>query len=179
MKGPNPKLGAILTGVCAVLFYGATAPRLVLNGTDSLPHTGYFMLAYPKVLWTGAYVAVTPPEALADQFHPDAKFVKRLVGQGGDRVASSGAEVCIETTFRALDPNLDAQVFRPLASGPIPEGQIAIFGDSADSLDSRYALIGLFDRQEVAAVGWPINIPHWTRLARWFGRDVAQEEAGA
>jgi len=169
MRGPNPKLGFILVGVCGVCFYAATAPRLVLNGTESLPHTGYLMFAYPKPLWRGAYVAVPPPEALAGQFHADAMLVKRLVGQGGDEVLSSQTEVCIETTCRDIDLELNAEVFAPLGSGSIPEGSIAIFGDSADSLDSRYALVGLFEASEVAAVGWPINIPHWTKLAEWFG----------
>ncbi|WP_258028286.1 S26 family signal peptidase [Cereibacter sphaeroides] len=47
-----------------------------------------------------------------------------------------------------------AHPFAPaLAEGVIPDGHYAAFGSSADSLDSRYATVGLFARETIRAVG--------------------------
>lgn len=140
---------------------------VVLNGSSSLPHSGYFMLRAPLYTPRGSYVAFAAPDVVAAEYR-GLRFVKRVVGAPGDLIRASQARVCIEANCRELLPSLAGAGFEPLPSGPIPQGKIAVFGDAENSLDSRYAAIGLIDQSDVLAVGGPIPLPNWKVIRQWL-----------
>jgi len=161
------KIFAVCSVLTIVASFVAANTSVVLNGTTSLPHNGYVMLRQPLILAHGHYVAFNTPEVVKSQF-PGVAFVKRLAGLPGDVVTSSNDEVCINGECRKLEPALVAKGLLPLQSGIIPSGEYVVFGDSADSLDSRYQIIGTVKDSDIQAAGWPINIPHWKEIEKWM-----------
>lgn len=160
-------LAGLLSGVVLSGFYVLSAGSLVLNGTSSLPHTGYVMLRWPILPVKGSYIAFRSPEAVDARFQ-NFPFVKRIVGLPGDQITTTGSEVCIADECRALLPRLAEQGLQPLSEGIIGADQFVVFGDAPESLDSRYALIGTIAKSDILAVGFPVPIPHWTELSTWL-----------
>lgn len=158
-------------GVCAALTIGAfflsSNTSVVLNGTTSLPQNGYLMLRHPLMLARGNYVAFDTPEVVKSEFK-GVSFVKRLVGKPGDEVVSTTDEVCVNGECRKLQPELVDKGFAPLSNGVIADGEYVVFGDSADSLDSRYQIIGTVKKANIQAAGWAIDIPHWKEIKKWM-----------
>ena len=150
-----------------VLLYGATCVRITLNGTQSLPHNAYAMVVWPKIVWRGAYGAFEPPKTYHDTFS-GLVFVKKIVGRAGDVVQHRDGKVCIaEDCFAPF--MMDGAAFdAPLAEGTIGSSQYAAFAQAPDSLDSRYASVGLFHRNDLKAVGVPLPFPHWKELSVWI-----------
>lgn len=168
MTGTRKTLTVGLLGAFVLIgFYTLSSGRLVLNGTHSLPHAGYFMVRWPILPLRGSYVAFRSPEAVEKQFQ-SFPFVKRIVGLPGDQVITRGTEVCIEDSCRSLLQKLVEQGLKPLSDGPIADGHYVVFGDAPDSLDSRYALIGTVAKSDILAVGYPVPIPNWTEWTAWF-----------
>lgn len=141
--------------------------RVVLNGSDSLPHHGYFMVTWPKVVWRGAYVAFDPPRDVADRFG-GLFFVKEVVGLPGDRFRNTAREICVRNACWETATREGVPYAPLLASGEVPDGALIVLGETRESLDSRYAVIGTIDRAKVLAVGFPIPIPHWKELQTWL-----------
>jgi type IV secretory pathway protease TraF len=141
---------------------------IVLNGTDSLSHNAYYMLKKPKLLIKGAYVAFKTPKILADQYD-ELVFVKRIAGTTGDEIILRNNQICIKSDCRKLHHQMLNAGYAPLASGIIEKNKIVVFGDSLDSLDSRYAEIGTIDKQEIIATGIPIPLPNWKVIKKWIG----------
>ena len=158
---------SLLTSLVMSGFYALSAGKLVLNGTNSLPHTGYFMVSWPIVPLKGSYIAFQAPQAVDARFQ-DYPFVKRIVGTPGDQITMSEGQVCIDNTCRSLLPKLAEKGLAPLPDGSVRDDQYVVFGDTADSLDSRYALIGTVARSDILAIGYPVPIPHWTEIRRWL-----------
>lgn len=150
-----------------ILFFLAANTSVVLNGTSSLPHNGYLMLRQPLILSHGAYVAFDAPEVVKSQFE-GVSFVKRIVGRPGDVVSSTSEQVCVNGECRVLQEELVAKGLQPLPNGVIASDEYVVFGDSEDSLDSRYQIIGTVKKSHIQAVGWPINIPHWRDIRNWL-----------
>lgn len=171
MTARRKKIGVLLLLLAGILFYAATAIRITLNGSNSLPHTGYLMVAWPKPILFGSYVAVKPPLRLRDKFHADAVFVKRVGGVEGDRIVhgKDGLEICVRDTCYPLEVQDGKSRFAASPEGLIGLGRIALFGSAADSLDSRYGAVGLFPTDDVVAVGFPIALPHWKTIRTWIG----------
>lgn len=168
MSGPIKTLTlGVLGGVVLLGFYILSAGSLVLNGTSSLPHNGYLMLRWPIVPLKGSYVAFKSPDAVDARFQ-SLPFIKRIVGIPGDVITSKSEAVCIASDCRVLLPSLSTRGLQPLSEGRVAENQYVVFGDAADSLDSRYALIGTVAKADILAVGFPVPIPHWTELHAWF-----------
>lgn len=162
----NCVLGVAVVGVAvsyAVLGLGS----VVMNGTTSLPHNGYFMLRISKVHPKGSYVAFEAPSVVADEFK-SLSFVKRVVGIEGDLIAVEDDEVCVDGQCRVLLDALTIKGFEPLGAGNVPEGHVAVFGDAPNSLDSRYAVVGLIAEDQIQAVGWPIPVPNWKVVRSWL-----------
>lgn len=154
--------------VVVVGFYGLATVRITLNGSNSLPHNGYLMVTWPKILWRGAYVAINPPAVFAEIFD-GVYFVKEVRGLDGDMIRHNSAnEVCLQDEcFELLEDRVE--ILRdPVGAGEIPEGMFAAFGTANNSLDSRYDVIGLFSRENVVAVGVPLRIPHWKEIKAWL-----------
>lgn len=164
---PKWRLGFALLAVAGLLSFFATSTRIVFNGTHSLPHNGYLMFAWPKLVHRGGYIAASAPETYRDQFE-DLVFVKRVIGLPGDEIRHDRGGICIEDN--CFVPLLvEGTPFAPLTSeGVIPEGQYAAFADAPDSLDSRYDTVGLFTEAQIVAAGWPIPIPHWKDIKSWL-----------
>lgn len=156
--------GALL--LASVVFGSLALGDVVFNGSSSLPHAGYFMYRTTAILPRGSYVHFPAPDGVAEPYR-DLSFVKRVVGVPGDLVQSDEAQVCINGHCRALLPAMITKGYKPLGAGPIPDGFIAVLGDAENSLDSRYATIGLIARDQINAVGFPIAIPHWKDLLAW------------
>ncbi|TKA98394.1 signal peptidase I [Cereibacter changlensis] len=166
----SAKWGVILAGSLFVMagFWALHTVRITLNGSSSLPDHAYVMWGWPKAIWRGAYIAAEPPEVYAERFR-GFFFTKEVFGLPGDIISHDGAgAVCVRGSCFPLALK-DGKPFAPaLAEGVIPEGRYAAFGTSADSLDSRYAHIGLFPIERIAAVGVAANIiPHWKELKAW------------
>lgn len=161
--------GGLAAISCAGL-YGMAFGTVVLNGTTSLPHNGYFMVRWPTLPVKGAYVAFTAPEAVREDLR-HFSFVKRIVGVPGDEVSSTENEVCVRGVCRKLLPKLLNQGFKPLSPRILQDGEIVVFGDSDDSLDSRYAVIGTIENDRIEAIGFPVAIPHWKELQAWLSEN--------
>ena len=161
-------LGAFL-GISAVIYFLLAFSMIVMNGTTSLPHSGYFMLRWPKLPIVGSYIAFDAPDVVAEEFRA-LSFVKRVAGVPGDIVTVEGSTVCVRDECRDLLPSLQARGYDPIASGTIAEGQYVVFGDADNSLDSRYAIIGSVSHGQIQAVGGPIPIPHWKEIRTWLDR---------
>lgn len=147
-------------------FYSLAFGRLVINATQSLKGNAYAMVTWPLILRPGAVVALELPDALRGKFGDhDLYLTKRIVGVAGDRVSRVGNSLCINQS--CVEGQLkDGALVSPLwEGGVIPDGMIAVFGDSPDSLDSRYAVIGPRPVADVVAAGVEIPFPHWTDLA--------------
>ena len=163
----NRKFAAVTLAVGLALLYGATCLRVAMNGSQSLPHTGYLMAVWPKVPWNGAYAAFEVPRAYRDQFE-GLVFIKQIRGLAGDTITYANNAVCVNGACFELAMK-NGRPFAPAtATGRIGAGQMAAFASAPDSLDSRYATVGLFKREDLIAVGFPIPIPHWKVLKAWL-----------
>lgn len=151
----------------ALVFGSLAMGDVVLNGSTSLPHNGYFMYRTQAFIPRGAYVHFPAPDGVAEAYR-ELSFVKRVVGLSGDLVQTVDAQVCVNSDCRELLPTMVEKGYFPLSSGPIPEGFIAVFGDADNSLDSRYAALGLVRIEDVSAVGFPIKIPNWKDVRKWL-----------
>lgn len=170
MTYSNSKTFLIGTGllIVAVGFYALATVRITLNGSSSLPHNGYLMVTWPKVLWHGAYVAIKPPSAFKETFE-GVYFVKEVRGLAGDVIRHrNGNDICVSGECYALLENRADILRDPVSPGEIPQGQFAAFGSAPDSLDSRYSVVGLFLREDIVAVGVPLRIPHWKEIKAWL-----------
>ncbi len=155
--------------LCLAGYYGLAFGRLVVNATSSLEGNAYAMVTWPKNVRRGGIVALKLPGVLQEKFSSDyLVLTKRVAGLAGDPVHREGNTLCINETCVEGQVKEGALV-SPLWDGDVvPAGTVAILGDSPDSLDSRYAVIGPRPVAEVVAVGFEIPFPHWTELAeRW------------
>lgn len=148
--------------VLAVYFHAAFA--LVLNGTNSLPHSAYAMVQYPKIIRVGSYSLFEPTE----MFRRDFGFVKEVIGLPGDVVEHRAGLVCVRA--RCLKPQTAYGALEVLTpQGVIPKDHYFMAGQTDDSLDSRYAALGLVHIDQIKAVGIAIpRFPHWTVLKDWI-----------
>jgi type IV secretory pathway protease TraF len=159
----------IVAGSLAVAagFWSINALRVNLNGSNSLPENAFVMWTWPQLTWRGAVIAATPPPSYGQTFE-GLLITKKIVGLPGDVVTHDGDAVCVAGQCFALFIRDGRPFAPPLAEGEIPEGFYAAFGASDDSLDSRYATIGLFEETRIVAVGIGTNIiPHWKDLKAW------------
>ena len=167
----TPRKLFIILGLTFVLtgFYVLYAGRIVLNATNSLEGNAYAMVQWPKVAPRGAIVAMELPEAIASRFNDERLYLtKRIVGLAGDTVERNSHEVCING--QCVAPQMrNGRAIAPLWEGKVvPEGSVFVLGDSVDSLDSRYAVIGPRPVSDIVAVGVKIPFPHWSELSEWL-----------
>lgn len=162
-------LGIPVILICLLAIYALVAGRIVLNSSDSLAARGFYVLVWPKPLIRGAIVVADPPQRIAHTFE-GLVFTKRLVGLPGDAVTRRGDAVCIRGACFEQGTR-DGQPYGTLAAeGVIPKGHVALFGETATSLDSRYAEIGYFPVASIRGVGFAIpGFPDWEELARRIG----------
>lgn len=158
-------IGGVL--FAAVSFWGLNALRINLNASGSMADHAYVMWTWPQTRWRGMVIAAAAPDAYARQFE-GLFFTKRIVGLPGDLIEHRAGNVCVAGECFPLAMQNGRPYAPPVPEGPIPDGFYAAFGTSPDSLDSRYATIGLFSRDRILATGFGTNlIPHWTELKSW------------
>lgn len=171
--GLSLKNFAIVTGIAIILagFWTLQFVRITLNGTASLPDNAYVMWTWPKRITYGTIISAPTPEVFEEVFG-GYYFTKKVVGLPGDEIShSEDGSVCVNNKcFKLVEQ--DGEPFAPaISEGVIPEGKYAAFGDSEDSLDSRYQIVGLFAKDDIYAVGFGTNIiPHWTDIKAWTER---------
>lgn len=148
-------------------YYSLAFGRVVLNGSDSLTSNAFLMVTWPKWVVQGSFVAMKMPDPLRaglDLEEGQAVYVKRVLGVAGDNVQHVGTsvclnDICLEQFDRASGPPLALWTGKD-----VPVGSIFVAGESASSLDSRYAVIGPRSTDEILAVGVPIAFPDWQTL---------------
>lgn len=160
-------VGIPLIVLSVFAIYGLVAGRVVLNSSDSLAARGFYVVVWPKPLIYGGIVVADPPARLAHKFE-GMVFAKRLGGKAGDIVRHDGTAVCINANCYTQTIKNGAPFGSLLKAGPIPEGFVALFGETPTSLDSRYAEVGLFPVSSIRGVGFSIPFfPDWIDLAAW------------
>lgn len=167
-RGQGRKLFWIVPALMIVAagFYGLACGRLVVNATDSLKGNAYAMVTWPRILRRGLIVAMKLPDTLQGKYGDHELYLtKRIAGLPGDPVRRTGNTLCVGETCVKGQLKKGALIAPLWAGDRVPERMIAVFGDSEDSLDSRYAAIGPVPVRDVVAVGIEIPFPHWTELA--------------
>ena len=127
---------------------------IVMNASRSMEEPAFIMFEHPVLLTRGAVVSARMPPVLQSRFG-DYRFVKRIGGIPGDQITVSddGAPCINDICYPTWSQN-GVPVGSALAPGIIPEDHYALFGTSEDSLDSRYAVIGLIPADDILGRGW-------------------------
>ncbi|WP_158972259.1 S26 family signal peptidase [Chachezhania sediminis] len=151
------------------VYYTLAFGRLMMNATESMEAHAFALFTWPRILSPGLVAAVKMPPVLARQFPGQNLYLaKRIVGVPGDAIAHVEGRICLRGQCFAPFVEEGHAVAALWSATRVPEGQIAIFGESADSLDSRYEIIGGIPVEDVIAVGFPIPFPHWSELKAWL-----------
>lgn len=138
---------------------------IVMNASRSLEEPAYFMFERPVFLTYGAVVSARMPEVLQSRFG-DYQFVKRIGGMPGDAITlDADGNPCVNGHCYPAWSRNGVPISPPITPGIIPEGHYALFGTSEDSLDSRYAVIGLIPEHDLLGRGWPMSFMSDYRVA--------------
>ena len=133
--------------------------RLAINQTPSLPYT-LFLICLDEKVETGGLVAF---RWHSGEPYPDGyTFTKRLLAGPGDIVTKKGRDFIIgDRTLVGKEVGLSLKKLFP--NDELHEGKNTIqinkyfvAGDHEYSLDSRYNLLGLVDKNDVIGRAYPI-----------------------
>ncbi|MEO1563948.1 MAG: S26 family signal peptidase [Pseudomonadota bacterium] len=152
--------GTIFFGVgCIVVF---DQFDIIMNASQSLDEPAFVLFEHPVFLRRGAVVAAAMPDVLHEQFG-DYLFVKRIGGLPGDEITlDTDGSPCVNGQCYPLWLKDDEPVAARIEPGIIPDGHYAVFGNSPDSLDSRYSVVGLIAEDQLVGRGWPLPLmPDW------------------
>ncbi len=172
------KWWAAAVGFVVVLFVTAHYITFVMNVTDSLPQKLFIVMKQEKAVGRGDFVAFPWPHELV--YPKGIGFIKQVAGVPGDTVVvnenreftvirkQSPAESIPGTTPEPLTKSVGKAKTHgergnmrgvPLElgfTGVIPEGYIYVYAWSKDSLDSRYAILGLVRKDTVIGRAVPV-----------------------
>jgi conjugal transfer pilin signal peptidase TrbI len=166
----------------ATLLIGSHYVTLVVNVTESLPHHVYLVLKQDRAVVRGDYAAFL---WTGNRPYPSGlSFIKQVAGVPGDVVtvdanrrfqileAPSAAELVRSAgeatgmAGRVRDVgeakrygsvgNMEGVPLELGFQGVIPVGRLYMHGWHADSLDSRYALLGLVDEARILGRAIPL-----------------------
>lgn len=153
--------GLLGFGVCCILVLDQV--DIVMNGSDSLEEPAFLMIEHPVLLRHGALVSAKMPDAIAANF-PDMHFVKRIGGLPGETITlDAEGNPCINghECFPLFREN-GRPISPGIKPGVIPDKYYAVFGTSANSLDSRYSAIGLVHEDDLLGRGVAVSFaPDW------------------
>ncbi len=154
------KAWVFLAAFLAVLLLWNTFFTIGINVSESLPQKVFLVLKQSKGVERGDYVAF---KWQGDRPYPKGlTFIKIVAGIPGDMVEQSNREFRVNgvAVGRAKEKgSVGAMAGVPLQlgpTGPIPDGMIYVRGTAPDSLDSRYALLGLVPRHEILGKAIPL-----------------------
>lgn len=130
--------------------------RLGINLSDSLPHKVFLVSFNGQPSQRGEYVAFRWGR---DSFYDRSwMFVKRIEGTAGQKITVAGRHVYIDGKFvgTAKPTSRGGVPLHPIAAGTIPEGAFFVSAPNKDSLDSRYAITGLIDKNRVIGTAYAL-----------------------
>ena len=156
-----------------VVFLLQLVIRIDVNYTESLPGHVYITIKGWKTdLKRGEYVAYAfPTEHPYSPFRKGSQMVKIIGGVPGDTVRmTENRDFAVigpddSHAFEAIGGHLMgtaktiSRMGKPLEAGPvgvIPEGQYYVFAPHKDSLDSRYAMVGWINREDIIGRTLPL-----------------------
>lgn len=152
----NRLFGLIAILLAVIAFHGGSQAlaryRFALNQTESLPNWAFIADQFNRTPQRGQLVAFVPP---ATPFYPAGMvFCKIVAGVPGDRVEVRGRDFWVAGKFvgRAKERSRDGLAVLASRGGVIPRDQYFLMTPHPDSLDSRYALIGLVPKARVLGV---------------------------
>lgn len=127
---------------------------IIMNSSHSLEEPAFAVIEHPVFLYRGAIVAANMPDALRDTFG-DYHYVKRIGGMPGDIITynKDGTPCINDVCYQVADNALSLPTIAP---GVIPADYYALVGTAPDSLDSRYATIGLIAEDDLVGRGWAL-----------------------
>lgn len=143
----------------------AVIPFVLLDGlvmlsfncvTESLPDRAYLVLKWDREPERGRYYAFLFPGG--GPYPPNAPFVKEFAGVPGDLIERKGREVFVNGRSVGIAKERAKSGF-PLAAaqeGRIPDGMYYVYAPHPDSLDSRYAMVGLISKARVLGRAVPL-----------------------
>ena len=146
----RPRRGnrVLFWAVAAALLWLGLASRVYVNASWSDGAWGYVVLPLRGAPGRGDVVVFDPPEAVGSL----VPYLKTVRGLPGDRVEVDGKRR-VRVNGKALGvAKTHARDGRPLKiaeSGVVPPGRFYVHADHVDSHDSRYAEIGLVERDRI------------------------------
>lgn len=137
---------------CACFMSFVLGYRVLINTTNSLPHTFYVMNPKKGGIQRGDYIAFT---------HDATSFVvvKKVLGVEGDRIHKNTSGVSLsasEPTLCVKEKRSDGSPLTPIQSDEVAEKTVFVAGSHRDSFDSRYQEFGLVPLQQVRGRVWPL-----------------------
>lgn len=151
-------LASILVGLLAFQAYGEALQRyrFAINQTESLPYWAFIADQSRRTPHRGELVAFVPPKT---PFYPEGMvFGKIVAGVPGDRIELRGREVFVagKSVGLAKPRSRTGLAVDPIAPGVIPADHYFVMTPHPDSLDSRYAMIGLIPHARILGVAKPV-----------------------
>lgn len=138
---------AIAAGIMSFAYLAEITPNL----TRSLSAPAFIMSEYVQPA-RGRVASFTPPQG----FDPNIQFIKRIAGAPGDLVEVKGDEVFVNGVLigKAMSETRGGDPLDVIANGVISPNHFFMAGETASSLDSRYAFVGYIHRERIKRVGW-------------------------
>jgi conjugal transfer pilin signal peptidase TrbI len=126
------------------------------NETESLPFWAFVVDKDDKTPVRGEYFQFLVPP---NPYYPtNSPFVKHVLGVPGDVVTVKGREFFIngQSVGVAKTHSKTGLVAEMASPGVIPAGHYFMSAPNKDSLDSRYAVIGLIDAKRIVGKAKPV-----------------------
>ncbi len=156
------KAACLLWSVVAALALAGIGPavarryQFALNETDSLPNWAFFIDKSQTLPDRGQFFEfIAPP----NPYYPAGfRFTKRVAGVPGDIVSIKGREFFIngQSVGEAKREDKEGRVAIMADGGIIPPRRYFMMTPSRDSLDSRYAVIGLIEASRLVGRAYPV-----------------------
>lgn len=123
------------------------------NVTDSHPARHFFVFKTKNVAKGDLVVAVAPEKIKNAPF-----VVKRIKGASGDVISVVDRDVYVERELigEAKVIRRNGETLTPIKAKKVAAGQYFLALDAANSFDSRYQEIGLFNEKDIVGIAYPI-----------------------
>lgn len=144
-------------GICTILFiaaFGGLFFKVSINLSESLPYDYVLTLKFIEPKKGELVLFKAPPTAFPNLTHkPD--FTKIVLGETGDVVAVQKRVVKIGgLSLQAKERAKSGRALEMISAGVIPQDKMFVFTPHIDSYDSRYAEVGLIDKELIIGRAW-------------------------
>lgn len=163
--------GAVLLLIGGSIFGALSFAKVTPNLTRSLSAPAFITSEYLEPA-RGRVASFTPPKG----FDPAVPFIKRIAGVPGDLVEVKGDEVFVggKSVGKAMPETRGGDPLVIIPEGVIAPDHFFMAGETATSLDSRYAFVGYIHRERIQRVGW--DMPWAETLLPTFSAARAQAQ---